>query len=89
MPKRRLVPVCCLEPKPTPQTVRLSGIPINLSALARTTALDLSYLSRILSGNRAPTVTYLEQIADALGMDLEPLLVAIRARRARTLRKTA
>lgn len=86
MPKRRTLPVHCLEAKPTHQTVRLSGTPINLSALSRKTGMDLSYLSRILSGDRTPTVVYAEQIAQALGMDLEPLLAAIRARKPATQR---
>lgn len=74
------VPTMCLESKPTPQTVYLAGVPINLSTLARTMKADHSYLSRILSGERQPRYRHGQKIASALGMSFEAFATHIMAR---------
>lgn len=61
----------------THQTVKLAGRHINLTKLAEGEGLSLSYVSRIIRGERTPSITYLRRIAVGLGMGMEGLLEAI------------
>ena len=62
---------------PNPQTIHFNGKPISLSALARETGVDNSYISRIFKGDRVPTLKVLHKICEALGMGLEEFLLAL------------
>lgn len=70
-------PTGCLERNPDSATVKLAGKHINMAAIARSQDIDRSYLSRILSGKREPTIPVAKKIAAALGLGLEELLEAI------------
>jgi transcriptional regulator with XRE-family HTH domain len=59
------------EKAPNSQSIRFAGTFINLSAISRTQGIDLSYLSRIFSGNRRPSLNMCQQISTCLGMGLE------------------
>ena len=67
----------CFQPRPTRQSIYFGGRFINLSAIARTQHIDLSYLSRIMAGNRRASVDRYAIIARALEMTIEDLLAAI------------
>lgn len=71
-----IIPTRCIERRPTPQTVWFAGTPINLVRLANSYVppLDPSYLSRIFSGDRAPSIAYARRLADGLGMQLQAFL---------------
>lgn len=74
-------PRAYLEDSPSHQSVRLGGRYINLKRLAEEQDLDPSYVTRIISGERPnPSLSYLQKIADALGMTIDNLLTAIRER---------
>lgn len=61
----------------THQTVKLAGRHINLTKLVEGEGLSLSYVSRIIRGERVPSVAYLKRMAVGLGMTMEGLLEAI------------
>lgn len=74
---RRKAPRRYLVTKRTKQSVCLAGVYINLAALARGEGLKRTHVWRTLTGERCCSTPYLRKIADALEMDLEPLLDAI------------
>lgn len=74
MPPLSIKPNLCLEWKPTTQSVLFCGTYISITELARATGLDRSYLSRIFSGKRTPSVKSAGVLAIALGMTLEAFL---------------
>lgn len=53
------------------RTVYFAGQPINLSALSVHTQLDNSYLSRVFSLEREPSLSHTIKLATALGMGLQ------------------
>jgi transcriptional regulator with XRE-family HTH domain len=55
--------------------------------MARSLKMDHSYLSRIMAGNRQPTIRHARKIADALGMGLEDFLALVEARKERLSKK--
>jgi transcriptional regulator with XRE-family HTH domain len=55
---------------PTAQSVSFAGHFINLSEIARVEGLNSSYLSRIFSGERNPTIPLARRLANALKMDI-------------------
>lgn len=74
-------PQDCLEENPTAQSVKLGDCYINIRRLADR-GFEHGYLSRILSGERTPSLDYARRIANELGMTLESLLWHIDQRRA-------
>lgn len=74
------------KPRVTKQSISFNGEKLNLSDLGRTLCLDHSYLSRIFSGTRNPSIHVAQRIARTLGMDLPEFLTAIESRR-RTLHR--
>jgi len=62
------------ELKPTRQSILFDGKYISLLGLARTQGLDQSWLSRIFSGERQPSLAYARKVSAALGMGLEAFL---------------
>ena len=71
-------PIACIEINPTTQTVRLRGVPIQLTALAAVSGLHISYLSRVLSGKRRCTLEAAEVMSKSLGMELHEFIQALR-----------
>lgn len=74
-------PKAYLEDHPTQQTIRLCGRYINIARLATDQNLDHSYVSRILAGERNPSLDYFRRIADALMMGTDELIEGIRDRK--------
>jgi transcriptional regulator with XRE-family HTH domain len=75
-------PSACIQKKPAKNTVYLGGKPVNVTAIARAQNMDQSYLSRVLSGSRQPTILTAQKIAAALGVGLEELLDMVSLRKA-------
>lgn len=71
----------CIEKHPTTQSVQLLGRYINLSALSRATGLTPSHLSRVVRGQRTPSVPVLFAMAEALGINMEELAAALRKKK--------
>lgn len=72
--------ISCIEDHPTPKTVQLGGVYVNLRQLARMTGVDNGYLSRMLLGKRDPLRMGLGlamQIAGALGISIDDLIQAL------------
>lgn len=82
-------PRAYLEEQHTAQSIRLAGRYINLKHMAAEEGFDHSYLSRIMSGERTPSVAYYKRIADALLMPLDELMEAIAERKAYLIEKRA
>lgn len=76
-----LGPRAYLESRPSSQSIRLGGRYINLSRMAEDEGFDHSYLSRIMCGERTPSVPYLTRIAECLSMTRDDLLTAIDIRK--------
>ncbi len=70
-----------IETKPTPQTVYLGKLPVNLSAISRKHTIDIGYLSRIFMGKQVPSVATAEKIASSINMSVGDFLAAIKALR--------
>jgi hypothetical protein len=68
------------ELKPSRQSVKLGGQCINLVRLSETMQVDHGYLSRVMRGDRVPSLPYAEAVAAALGWTLQQLMDAIRQR---------
>lgn len=68
------------EKAPNTQTIKFAGKYINLSAIARSQSLDVSYLSRIFRGERMPALKYCIKIAAMLGMTLDDFVQALEER---------
>lgn len=87
MAKQRAAgPTKCLDDNPSSKSIRLGGRFINLMRLAER-GLDHGYLSRILSGERVPSVPYAMKLATELGIltdnnepDIARLFMLIRDR---------
>jgi|SRR5271157_2617282 len=73
-------PSGCLVLNPNPQSVRFAGRYVNINAIARSQDLSQSYVSKLLSGKRSPSILVAKKVAAALGMGLEDLLDAIEQR---------
>ncbi len=65
------------EMKPNRQSVMFAGRYISLLGIARTQNIDQSYLSRVFSGERSPSLNHARKLAAALGMGLEAFLDAL------------
>lgn len=75
-------PRAYLEERPSHQSVRLSGRYINIKRLSYDLDMDHSYVTRIISGERAnPSYAYLKRIADAFLMTVDELVAAIADRK--------
>jgi len=66
-----------LVEKPNAQTIRFAGKFISLSEIGRQTDLDPSYLSRIFSGKREPTLACVRKVSKALCMNVQAFLDAL------------
>ncbi len=65
------------ELKPTRQSILFAGRYISLMGIARGQNIHQSYLSRVFSGERIPSVNHARKLAAALGMGLEEFLEAL------------
>lgn len=65
-----------IETKPTSQSCWFGGRYVNVSRLAKHCQVDRSYLSRVLSGARQPSIHYSRTVASALKMDLSAFELA-------------
>jgi transcriptional regulator with XRE-family HTH domain len=68
------------EKSPNTQTTKFGGKFINISALARSLNMDISYLSRILRGSRVPKLSICKNIAAMMGMTLDEFSEALEVR---------
>jgi transcriptional regulator with XRE-family HTH domain len=78
---RNIITNSCIEVKPTQQTVYLGGKPVSISTIAWATGIDRSYLSRILRGDKEPTLSNARKIAAVLAMGIEELMALIDERK--------
>ena len=85
---RRLINGVVVE-KPCADNIFFNGQFISIGAISRSQNLDGSYISRILAGNRNPTMTYAIKIASALGITVDTLYHAIQERKHRTAQDLA
>lgn len=69
-------PQTFIETKPTTQSCWFGGRYVNVTRLANYCRVDRSYLSRVLSGVRQPSVHYSRTVASALKMDLSAFELA-------------
>ena len=65
------------EMKPTSKSVLFAGRYISLSGISRNQNIDQSYLSRVFSGERTPSLAHARKLAAVLGMGLEAFLEAL------------
>lgn len=77
---RGKTPEALIDKTPTTQSVRLRGVYISITALASDTGINHSYLSRILSNQRNPSLTCATKIAASLHWSVEELVQAIEDR---------
>lgn len=70
-------PKAFLVEKPNRLSTVFAGKTISLKAISRAQGIDMSYLSRIFSGKREPTLHHTKIIAAALGMGIEDFLEAL------------
>src|SRR3989338_3867129 len=63
-----------IDKTPTKSTIWFDGKPINLSAIGRAQHLHHTYLSRVFSGWREPSIKNARKIAACFGMGLEEFL---------------
>lgn len=70
-------PSLCLVKKPTGQSVLFAGQYINLHQLAADTGYDRSYLSRVFSGKRQPSLKAAALLASALAMSMDGFVSAL------------
>ena len=61
-------------------TATFAGNPINLSQLSRDTGYSHSYISRIVSGQREPSLEAARRIYMALGINMDEFVSALDAR---------
>jgi transcriptional regulator with XRE-family HTH domain len=71
-----------IETPPFANCVMFAGRYVKLSELSRQFMLDHSYLSRILSGQRYPSLKYALRVAEALDMGLEEFLAELDKKKA-------
>lgn len=76
-----------LRTKPDGRHVRFGGRYINLSELSASEGLSHGYLTRVISGERTPSLTYLKRVAEALGMELADFLDAVEVLKSEKLEK--
>lgn len=77
-----LGPKAYIEDSPTlGRSVLFGGRYINVSHIAEAEHLDLSHLSRVISGRRDPSLPYLKRLAQILGMTPGDVITAIEERR--------
>lgn len=69
-------PQAFIETKPTSQSCWFGSRFINVSQLAKHCHIDRSYLSRVLSGARTPSIHYSRTVALALKMDINAFVEA-------------
>lgn len=72
-------PIHFLKDTPTEQTVIFAGEYIDLTALARATGLNITYLSHIFSANspKLPSTKYGMRLAEHLGMKYPDFIAEI------------
>jgi plasmid maintenance system antidote protein VapI len=70
----------CILEKPTRQSISLGGKYINMSAISRLQDIDLSYLSKIINGQKPMSLNAARKIGAAIGMTIEELIDAIEER---------
>lgn len=67
-----------INQNPTKQSVKFGEVFINISAIARDTGIDASWISRILSGKRTVSVAHARAISKALDQGLEEFLINLK-----------
>lgn len=72
--KERHKPLRCIERNPTSQHILFSGEYINISYLAQSIGLSHSFVSRVFSGQRQPSLINAKKMAKALGMSVSSFI---------------
>lgn len=67
---------------PKCQNYKFAGRYLNLKLLAKHLGINHGYMSRIMSGERTPSVAYALLIANALHLSLDEFVEAVRERKA-------
>jgi transcriptional regulator with XRE-family HTH domain len=74
-------PIACIQDEARSNTVIFAGVPINARRIAAAAGMDHSYVWRVISGDREPSLAVAKRIAAALGMDHIVFLQVIEDRR--------
>lgn len=64
--------------KPAKNTIKLGWAYVNQAAIATAYNIPRTNISRILSGERRPSIEVAEKMAEALDMDLEQFIAHLR-----------
>lgn len=78
------VPKAFIQAKPTPTSIKLAGVYINLRELSRHLGCDHGHLSRVFNSKRGPSMRMAARIALTLNMTIDEFVTAIAVRRDRT-----
>lgn len=78
------VPKEFVQARPTPTSIKLAGVYINLRELSRHLKCDHGHLSRVFNSKRGPSIRMASRIALTLNMTLDEFITAIAVRRDRT-----
>lgn len=61
----------CFVKQPSRYHIQVMGRYVNLSAIARVLGMDVSYISRIMSGQRSPSIKTAQRLANLFGVSLQ------------------
>lgn len=75
------IPPRYISARPNYQTIFFGGHYIDAVKLASDLDLNHSYVTRILAGDRMPSLPYLEKLADALHLSLDEMRESINERK--------
>ncbi len=78
------VPKQFVQAKPTPTSIKLAGVYLNLRELSRHLGCDHGNLYRIFNSKRGPSMRMAARLAMTLNMTLDGFVAAIAVRRDRT-----
>ena len=66
-----------IEAAPNTQTRTFAGLPINISAIARTVGCTPSHLARVFSGTNTPSLPLSRAIAHSLGITMDEFVAQL------------
>ena len=69
-----------IEENPDRRTIHFANRYVNLSALARETGFNRSYLSYVFRGKKSPSVPTLQKLSLALAMTMDDFMIALAQR---------
>lgn len=78
------IPAAFVQTRPTPTSIKIAGVYINLRELSRYLECDHGHLSRVFNSKRGPSVTMARRIAVTLNMTTDDFLNALITRKNRT-----